>query len=90
MNESTRAMVQVAVALTLGCESDLAKHVTAAQQTGANKLDLQEVLAIVRSMKLSAAMTVDEAADQMIREPGAELLVLTAQGSSCGCGPGKC
>ena len=36
MNESTRAMVQVAVALTLGCESDLAKHVTVAQQTGAN------------------------------------------------------
>ncbi len=85
VNERTKELIQVATAVAVGCTSCLEYHVPKARELGASDGDLQEVLALVRQVKLTATMKVDEFAEDMFRSRKTELNVVT-EGSSCGCG----
>ncbi|QSO53195.1 carboxymuconolactone decarboxylase family protein [Alicyclobacillus curvatus] len=89
MNELTKELIQVGAAVAVGCTSCLEYHVPKARKLGATDEDLQEVLALVRPVKLTAAMKVDELAEDMFSSKKKELNVV-AEGSSCGCEPGSC
>ncbi|PWI58040.1 carboxymuconolactone decarboxylase family protein [Sulfoacidibacillus thermotolerans] len=89
MNELTKELIQVAAAVAVGCTSCMEYHVPKARELGASDADLQEVLALVRPVKLIATMKVDEFAEDMFRSRETELNVVS-EGSSCGCGSGSC
>jgi len=89
MNELTKELIQVASALAVGCTSCLEQHVVKAKELGASDADLQELLQLVRSVKLTSTLTIDELAESMFSRTKTELNVLT-QASSCGCGSDSC
>lgn len=89
MNELTKELIQVAAALTAGCTSCLEYHVPKTRELGATDEDLQQILELVRPVKLTATMKVDEFATKLFSSKKIELEVLN-QGSSCGCGPSGC
>lgn len=85
MNELTKELIQVAVALTAGCASCLEQHVPKARALGASDDDLQEVLRLVRSVKLTATMNIDVFAENLFVQKRT-LLNVVSQGFGCGCG----
>ena len=89
VNEITKELIQVAAAVAVGCTSCLEYHVPKARDLGASDADLQEVLALVRPVKLTATLKTDEFAEDMFRFKKTELNVVT-DGSACGCGSGSC
>lgn len=89
MNEHTKELIQVASALAVGCTPCLELHVAKAKELGASDSDLQELLQLVRSVKLTATLNMDEFAEAMFSSKKMELNVVT-EDSSCGCGPGTC
>ncbi|SHL07906.1 carboxymuconolactone decarboxylase family protein [Alicyclobacillus tolerans] len=89
MNELTKELIQVAAAVAVGCTSCVEYHVPKARELGASDVDLEEVLALVRPVKLTATMKVEEFAESMFRSRTTELNVVS-EGSSCGCGSGSC
>ena len=89
VNEITKELIQVAAAVAVGCTSCLEYHVPKARELGASDTDLQEILALVRPVKLTATLKMDEFAEDMFRTKKTELNAVT-DGSSCGCGSGSC
>ncbi len=89
MNELTKELIQVAAALAAGCRSCIEHHVPKARELGASNDDLQEVLQLVRVVKLTATMKSDEYAEIFFEQQAAKLNVIS-QSSSCGCGSGDC
>ncbi len=90
MNDVMKELIRVAVALAMSCESCLEKHMPLAKELGATEQEVQEVLNIVRNMKLTTTMAVDELAISLSRKSPTELNMVETTGSSCGCGSGKC
>lgn len=89
VNELTKELIQVAAALAAGCASCLEQHVPKARELGASDADLQEVLLLVRPVKLAATMKIDEFAENLFVQKRT-LLNVVSQGSGCGCGSGNC
>jgi len=89
MNELTKELIQVAAALAVGCTSCLEYHVPKARELGAKDEDLQQVLELVRPVKLTATMKADEFATKLFSQKKIELEVMN-QGASCGCGSSNC
>lgn len=87
MNELTKELIQVAAAFAVGCTSCLEHHVPKARELGASNADLQEVLQLVRPVKFTATMKMDEFAENLF---GQQPLTVVSQASSCGCGSGNC
>ena len=63
----------------------LEQHVPKARALGASDADLQEVLLLVRSVKLTATMNIDGFAESLFTQKRT-LLTVVSQGSGCGCG----
>lgn len=89
MDELTKELIQVAASLATGCTSCLEYHVPRAKKLGAKASDLQEVLKLVRPVKLNATLKVDEFATNLFSQNKPELKVVN-QGLSCGCGSSDC
>ncbi|PWI54269.1 carboxymuconolactone decarboxylase family protein [Sulfoacidibacillus thermotolerans] len=84
MNELTKELIQAAAAVAVGCTSCLEYHVPKARGLGATDADLQEVLALVRPVKLTATMKMDEFSEEIFTSKKTELDVVT-EASSGGC-----
>ncbi|MHB1685040.1 MAG: carboxymuconolactone decarboxylase family protein [Bacilli bacterium] len=91
LDELTKELIQVAAALAAGCASCLEQHVPKAGELGASDADLQEVLLLVRPVKLAATMKIDELAENLFVQKRTLLNVVSqGSGSGCGCGSGNC
>jgi len=89
MNEQTQALIQVAVAYATGCATSIEQQVANAKQSGVAVRELEEVIQLVRQVRLTALMDADAIIQAAVE---AELVEVGSSdtGSSCGCGSGKC
>lgn len=84
MNEQTKALLKLATAYAMGCQTTIAQYVDMAKQEGVSGKDLEEVTQLVRQVRLTAMMDADHAMEDALAQEA------VAVGSSCGCGSGKC
>lgn len=90
MDKCTKELVQVAAAFALGCQSCLEQHLPLAKECGASEQDIQDVFAMVRSVRLSASIAMDDFIGHLDSPKKVLLTMATSQQSSCGCESGDC
>ncbi|RIV20920.1 carboxymuconolactone decarboxylase family protein [Alicyclobacillaceae bacterium I2511] len=89
MNLLTQELIQAAAALAVGCTDCFESHVAKAKELDASVTDLQELLNLVRSVRLTATMQMDGFAEDLLAPQRMELQSVYSN-TSCGCGSGSC
>lgn len=86
MTEQTKALIQVAVAYVTGSEANMEQQVAEAKRLGVTLQELVEGIQVARQVWLTTIMGADASIQIAVESD----TVVEDDGSSCGCGSGRC